>query len=309
MWLVGVIGLAAGLTLMVYVPSLEAVSRSLFWFAGFHLAGGIVLLGSLYATVGRRFGQKSNSLDFGWVPAWTLGPLLTAVVFLATAIAIQIAAPAWWPWATVLTLLAANAFAGHLVATSAARPDHAPLPLVDLLPAGGGLVLDGGCGAGRTCIAAARALRAATLVAFDRFDSGYIAGGGRALLDRNLRLAGLQDRVRVEQGDLTALPFAAASFDAAVSAHAIDHLGRAKETGLREIWRVLKPGSHFLLVVWVPGWTMFAVANLLSFSLTTSTAWHAMARRVGFTIIAAGDFNGHYFLLLEKPADADNQHD
>lgn len=309
MWLVGVIGLAAGLTLMVYVPSLKAVSQSLFWFAGFHLVGGIVLLGALYATVGRQFHRKSNILDFGWAPAWTLGPLLAAAVFLATAIAVQIAAPAWWPCAIALTLLAANAFAGHLVAASTARPDHAPLPLVDLLPAGRGLVLDGGCGAGRTSIAVARGLTAANVVALDRFDSDYIAGGGRTLLDRNLCLAGLEDRVRVQEGNLTALPFDAASFDAAVSAHAIDHLGRAKETGLREIWRVLKPGSRFLLVVWVPGWTMFAVANLLAFSLTTSSAWQAMARRVGFEIIDDGDFNGHCFLLLGKPADAEDRHD
>ena len=51
MWLVGVAGLAAGLVLMAYIPSLEAITHSLFWFAGFHLVGGIVLLGSLYATI------------------------------------------------------------------------------------------------------------------------------------------------------------------------------------------------------------------------------------------------------------------
>lgn len=309
MGLVGVAGLAAGLVLMVYVPSLKAVSQSLFWFAGFHLIGGIVLLGSLYATVGKRFHRRREGLDFGWVPAWTLGPLLAAIVFLGLAIALQIAAPAWWPGALLLTLLAANAFAGHFAAASTAKPDHAPLPLVDLLPNGSGLVLDGGCGAGRTSIAVARGLAGASIVALDRFDADYIEGGGRVLLDRNLRLAGVAERVRLQQGDLTALPFDSASFDAAVSAHAIDHLGRAKETGLREIERVLKPGGRFLLVVWVPGWTMFAVANLLSFTLTTRGAWQTMARRIGFEILDSGTFNGHCFLLLGKPASAEVRHD
>ncbi|MBS4097824.1 MAG: class I SAM-dependent methyltransferase [Sulfuricella sp.] len=309
MWLVGVTGLVAGLALMVYVPSLKAVSQSLFWFAGFHLIGGIVLLGSLYATVGRRFRQRADALDFGWAPAWTLGPLLAAAVFLAMALAVQIAAPSWWPSAVVLTLLAANAFAGHLVAASTARPDHAPLPLIDLLPNHHGLVLDGGCGAGRTSIAVARGLTGANVVALDRFDSDYIEGGGRALLDRNLRLAGVAERVRVQAGDLTGLPFDDACFDAAVSAHAIDHLGGATEAALREMRRVLKPGGRFLLVVWVPGWTMFAVANVLSFALTTRRAWHAMARRNGFEVLDDGSFNGHCFLLLGKPVGAKTRHD
>lgn len=308
MWLVGVTGLAAGLVLMAYVPSLDAIARSLFWFASFHLVGGIVLLGSLYATIGRRFHRRSDVLDFGWAPAWTLGPLLAAVVFLAVAVVVQIAAPSWWPCAVVLTLLAANAFAGHLAAASTARPDHAPLPMVDLLPAGRGLVLDGGCGAGRTSIAVVRGLAGASVVAFDRFDSDYIEGGGRALLENNLRIAGVADRVRVQQGDLTELPFDDASFDAAVSAHAIDHLGGAKEAGLREMCRALKPGGRFLLVVWVPGWTMFAVANLMSFALTTRGRWRAMARRVGFEIIEEGRFNGHGFLLLGKPAGPEDRH-
>lgn len=306
MWLVGVAGLAIGLVLMVYIPSLQAVSHSLFWFAGFHLVGGIIVLGSLYATIGRRIRRQPDALDFGWAPAWTLGPLLAAVALLAAAIAVQINVPAWWPVALVMTLLAANAFAGHLAAAATARPDDAPLPLVNLLPAGYGVVLDGGCGAGRTSLAVARGLTGARVVALDRFDSGYIEGGGRALLENNLRLAAAADRVQVQHGDLTDLPFDDSSFDAAVSAHAIDHLGNAKETGLREMWRVLKPGGRFLLVVWVPGWTMFAVASLMAFALTTRGAWRAMARRAGFEIIEDGSFNGHCFLLLGKPPGIEN---
>ncbi len=310
MGLVGIAGLAAGLVLMVYVPSLEAVSKSLFWFAGFHLVGGAVLLGSLYAAVGRRFRRRRGVLDFGWAPAFALGPLLAAVVFLAVAVAVQVAAPGGWPLAMALTLLAANSFAGHLAAASAAKADYAPLPLVDLLPDGRGRVLDGGCGAGRTSIAVARGLAGASVVALDRFDSDYIEGGGRALLERNLGIAGVADRVSVRQGDLTDLPFGDASLDAAVSAHAIDHLGDAGETALREMWRVLKPGGRFLLVVWARGWTMFAVANLLSFALAGRGAWRTMARRAGFDILDDGSFNGHCFLLLGKPADrADGRSD
>lgn len=308
LWLVGVLGVASGLALMIYVPSLKAVSQSLLWFAGFHLVGAVVLAGSLYIAAGRRRRQSTNALDFGWAAAWIVGPLLAAVVFLASAVAVQVAAPVWWPAAIGLSLLAANAFAGHLVTAASAKADHAALPLVDLLPQGRGAILDAGCGAGRTSIAVARGFSQASIVALDRFDSNYIEGGGRALLKRNLELSGVADRMRIQHGDLTALPFRDESFDAAVSAHAMDHLGSAAETGLREIRRILRPGGRFLLVVWVPGWTMFAVANVLSFRLAGRAAWQSMARRAGFDLLESGSFNGHCYLLLEKPAGCEHDH-
>jgi SAM-dependent methyltransferase len=139
------------------------------------------------------------------------------------------------------------------------------------------------------------------MTALDRFDADYIEQGGRALLARNLGIAGLSERVELQTGDLTDLPFAGGLFDGAVSAHAMDHLGRGKEQGLREIHRVLKPGGRFLMVVWVPGWAMFAVASLLSLGLTTKAAWRAMFKRVGFELHQEGSFNGHWFAVLEKP--------
>ena len=173
--------------------------------------------------------------------------------------------------------------------------------MVDLLSGPDDLVLDAGSGAGRTAIAIGRIVRNGRIVAVDRFDSNYIADGGRALLERNIALAGLADRVDVEHGDLTALPFKEGTFDSAVSAHAIDHLGRNKQRGLEEILRVLKPGGRFLLVVWVPGWTMFAVANLLSFFLTRPQRWRDMASEAGYELLDEGTFNGVWFLLLGRP--------
>jgi precorrin-6B methylase 2 len=81
------------------------------------------------------------------------------------------------------------------------------MPMVDLLSGESDLALDGGCGAGRTTVALGRALKKGRIVALDRFDSDYIEGGGRALLERNLRAR----RARRARGDqarrLTHLPF------------------------------------------------------------------------------------------------------
>ena len=121
------------------------------------------------------------------------------------------------------------------------------------------------------------------------------------MLERNLSLANLTSRVDIERGDLTALPFPDATFDAAVSAHAIDHLGAHAPDGLREMHRVLKPGGRVLLIVWVPGWTMFAVVNVLSFLLASRRSWRRMATDVGFAIADQGTFNGNWFAVLRKP--------
>jgi len=309
---VGIVGVAAGAILLVYVPSLKAVSSVLLLFAGFHLVGAAVVLGSIYVMGGdrvlprlrlRRFDHGSTGFDFGWAPAWTHGPWIAALVLLASAVAAEVAAPAYWPLALAGTLLAASLFAGGLITRATSRYDHAVLPMVDLVPEyrEASVVLDAGCGAGRTTIATGRALKRGRIVAFDRFDSDYIEGGGRILLERNLRHAGMSERVRIETGDLTALPFPDESFDAAVSAHAIDHLGPLKKEGLREIHRVLKPGGRFLLIVWVPGWTMFAVGSIVSFFLSSKRAWRGMAGCAGFMISDEGAFNGNWFALLQKP--------
>ncbi|BAV32910.1 SAM-dependent methlyltransferase [Sulfuricaulis limicola] len=314
MWLVGALGVIAGLVLMVYVPSLKPVSNVLFLFAGFHLVGAVVLAASIYVMAGRgifrRWSRRRNAnddaakYDFGWAPAWTLGPWIAALVMASATVAVYAAAPAWWPFAFLFTLLAASFFAGALITASSTRPDHAVLPMVDLLSGESDLVLDGGCGAGRTTVALGRALKKGRIVALDRFDSDYIEGGGRALLERNLRLAALDERVEIRQGDLTQLPFPDRTFDSAVSAHAMDHLGPQIIQGLSEMRRVLKPGGRFLLVVWVPGWAMFAIASVLAFFLTGKREWKQLTNRAGFQIRDQGHFNGFWFLLLEKPASA-----
>jgi SAM-dependent methyltransferase len=306
---VGIAGVAAGAALMIYVPSLRPVSSVLFLFAGFHLLGAAVLMASLYLLAGRRiidwlvpaFARDSGKFDFGWAPAWTHGPWIASLVLAATAVALQVTAPAWWPAAMVATLLAAASFAGGLITRSAGRFDHALVPGVDLLSGDDNLVLDAGCGAGRTTIALGRAFKKTRIVALDRFDAGYIEGGGRLLLEQNLQLAKMSGRVSIERGDLTALPFTDRSFDAVVSAHAIDHLGPQREQGLREALRVLKPGGRLLLIVWVPGWTMFAVANVLAFSLLAKRTWRRTAARAGLELCDEGMFNGSWFVLLRKP--------
>ncbi len=307
-WLVGIGGLAVGLALLLYVPSLQAVSRSILLFAAFHLIGGLILAASAYSLFlrdflrGRKRKAEPSGLDFGWRPEWMNGLALAALAVFAVAVAIVVAAPAFWPAAFALVLLAASFLAGNAIMRSFQSRDSVVLPMVRLLSSDHDLVLDAGCGAGRTTIALARVLGEGRVTAFDRFDADYIDDGGRALLEHNLKVAGLVDRVRIVAGDLTSLPFDSNHFDAAISTNVFDHLGADKQAALAEINRVLRPGGRFLMAVWTPSWAMFAVANLFSMLLTTRAQWRFRAEQAGLKVIDEGVFNFAWFVLLEKGA-------
>jgi SAM-dependent methyltransferase len=307
MWLMGLVGIVIGAGMMIYLPRLKIAAGSVLLFAGFHVLGAIVLLSSAWAAGARALIRRpgphatESAYDFGWGPGWMNGLAIAALVAATAAVVVQLQWPILWPAAFASVALAVLFLVGNQIMQGFRRVDQVVLPMVELIGGETDLVLDAGCGSGRTSIALSRILRGGRIVAVDRFDAEYIDDGGRALLDRNLRLAGLSDRVSVEVADLTALPFESGHFDAAVSTHVYDHLGKAKQAGLNEVFRVLRPGGRFLVAVWVPGWTMFAVANLFSLLLTSKCAWRAMADQAGFRRLDEGVFNGAWFLLLERP--------
>jgi SAM-dependent methyltransferase len=309
-WLVGAVGLVVGLALLIVVPSLHSVSRSILLFAGFHLIGGLIVLASAYSmflrTALRRWRPRARpvdeALDFGWGPEWMNGLALAALAAIAVAVAVVVAAPAWWPAAFALVLLAASFSVGNAIMQTFQSRDCVVLPMTPLLRSDHDLVLDAGCGAGRTTIALGKVLGQGRVIAVDRFDADYIEDGGRTLIDRNLKIAGLAGQVSVVRGDLADLPFDDDHFDAAVSTNVFDHLGGGKQKALEEVRRVLKPGGRFLMAVWTPGWAMFAVANVFSALLTRRAQWRTMAEAAGLRVVDEGAFNFAWFALLEKSA-------
>jgi SAM-dependent methyltransferase len=310
LWIVGIFGIAIGAAMMIFLPQLKIASTSVLLFAGFHVLGAIVLLASAWGAglrgVFRRWLRPApkDRIHFGWGPAWMNGLAVAALVALTAAIVIELQFPTLWPLALLAVAVAMLLLTGNQIMSGFQRMDQAVLPMVELFRGERPVILDAGCGAGRTTLALGRIVRDGHIVSVDRFDAGYIDEGGRAQLERNLKLAGLEERVTIEAADLTALPFAEGDFDAVASTHVYDHLGAAKQRGLDEARRVLKPGGRFLMVVWTPGWSMFAVANILSFFLTSKAAWRRLADRAGFRRLEEGVFNNAWYLLLEKPAGA-----
>jgi ubiquinone/menaquinone biosynthesis C-methylase UbiE len=110
-------------------------------------------------------------------------------------------------------------------------------------------VLDVGCGRGLLLLGAAQRLPQGRAVGIDLWNLSDLSGNARAATEANARALGVADRIEVVDGDMRAMPFADGEFDAVLSSLAVHNVyeGEGRETALREIARVLKPGGRVLL--------------------------------------------------------------
>ncbi|HVW40919.1 MAG TPA: class I SAM-dependent methyltransferase [Amycolatopsis sp.] len=109
-------------------------------------------------------------------------------------------------------------------------------------------LLDLGCGRGAVLIAAARRLSTGHAVGADLWSLDQSGNSPEATL-ANAAAAGVADRVEVRTADMTALPFADASFDVVTSALAIHNIpsSEMRYRAVDEAMRVLRPGGQLLV--------------------------------------------------------------
>lgn len=104
-------------------------------------------------------------------------------------------------------------------------------------------VLDAGCGRGLALIGCAKELTIGKAVGIDLW-AGHLSGNNPDAARANSIAEGVADRVEIETGDITRLPFSDAAFDAVISMTVIHNIpsqeGRVQ--AVREIVRVLPGG-------------------------------------------------------------------
>jgi ubiquinone/menaquinone biosynthesis C-methylase UbiE len=200
-------------------------------------------------------------------------------------------------WMLVLgafALWAAASFAA--VSTVLDFNGRGELPTQSFLKSGVGSVLDMGAGSGRSSIMVLEARPKATLVALDSFSQSYQSHfgsdrDGQERLASNFRIAGVDARASIRAADMRKMPFEPATFDAIVSAYAIDHLGsQGIGQALAEANRVLKPGGEFLLmVVHKDAWMKALYGPLLEHGGTRSAErWVQFLNAAGFEVREQG---------------------
>lgn len=129
---------------------------------------------------------------------------------------------------------------------------------------------------------------------------GLGAGSGRATV-------GVDDRVQIEVADMRTLPFAANSFDAAISVAAIDHLRWDDvEQALSEVARVLEPAGQLLIVsLDADGWVRIAMPWSLHGggfwgSSPNRERWRSVLDRCGFDVTEVGMKPATLYFLATK---------
>ena len=111
-------------------------------------------------------------------------------------------------------------------------------------------VLDVGCGLGLFLIGAAKRLSTGRAVGIDKWQQEDLSGNNAAGTLSNAMIEGVADKVEVHTGDARKLPFDDAGFDVVLSSMALHNIYNAgeRQTAVREIARVLKPGGRVLIV-------------------------------------------------------------
>jgi SAM-dependent methyltransferase len=309
-WKIGVVGILIAAVLYYYLPEYKGTSNVVAIFALAHLLiGGVVLISAYIITPERlryilfekRLLKKNEGkLYFGWSMGWMNLFWVVGLVFLISSCYVYLLDSSLIWLSILLFLFSVNLFIGNIVLRNSKKNDFLTLPYVDLLKSENDIILDAGCGSGRTSIALGKVMKNSKIIALDRFDADYIENGGKDLLKRNLAIAGIQDKVEITQGDVTELNFKDNYFDSAISSYMFDHLGKHKLTALNEVSRVLKPDGKFLLIIFVPNWATFAVFNALSFTLTSRNQWKKLFKQVNLQVLDEGAINGGVYYLLQK---------
>ena len=158
--------------------------------------------------------------------------------------------------------------------------------LADALSGVQGRVLDAGCGTGGLLAALQRTRPALALTGVE----GSAAAAARARRKSSAAVA---------CGSVNALPFADASFDAAIAADVLCHAAVDPSAALAELHRVLRPGG--LLVINMPAYAWLLSAHdrqVHNARRWTAPATRTALRGAGFAAVRAHYWNGLLLPLM-----------
>ncbi len=247
--------------------------------------------------------------DFGYSWPLTRGHFIVFLVFAS------VAALCYWRglrrWIAALTAgVAVWALAASLVMHYVIRITPPMTLSTELfLASNAGRVVDLGAGSGRATVMVLQARPNVTVTSLDRYTGYYgIDDNTPERLRRNAQVAGVEDRLQVEIGDMRKMPFKDGEFEAGLSVAAMDHLRRDDiPMAIAETARVLKPGGEFLFVTINSD---FWVHLMMPLSIhghggywgwrANEALWRQRFNDGGFEVVESGTRPAELYLLAKK---------
>lgn len=110
-------------------------------------------------------------------------------------------------------------------------------------------VLDVGCGRGLLAIGAAKRLKNGKVIGIDVWNPYDLSGNSPDAAKANVKLEGVADKVRIENGDAQKLVYPDNHYDVVVSSLVLHNIPEpdARVQAVREMLRVLKPGGRLAI--------------------------------------------------------------
>jgi SAM-dependent methyltransferase len=110
-------------------------------------------------------------------------------------------------------------------------------------------VLDVGCGRGLLAIGAAKRLKNGKVIGIDVWNPYDLSGNSPDAAKANVKLEGVADKVRIENGDAQKLVYPDNHYDVVVSNLVLHNIPEqaARAQAVREMFRVLKPGGRLTI--------------------------------------------------------------
>jgi arsenite methyltransferase len=208
-------------------------------------------MGDVQPNLRRHQGDYGVDGDFRVIPARWLAVIVAAITLALIALTVRNAVVGALVGAVVTGLLALWLIlfvSSYLRTTRVGKFEVWAGILSDLRLRGDERVLDLGCGRGALLLSAAKLLPRGRAVGIDLWRADQ-TGNSPDATRRNAEREGVADRVELNTGDMTQLPFADNSFDLVISNLALHNIPSTagRRAAIDEAVRVLRPGGRLAI--------------------------------------------------------------
>ena len=247
--------------------------------------------------------ETKEKFNFGWSAKWMNGYWIAGIIISIISLIFFIFSttnPIFTIFGILSLIFSIQLFGGNYIWRTSKSYDYMTLPYTDFL-GGNDYIMDACAGSGRTTLALSKIMKEGRIVCYDRYDASYIANGGMELLEKNLKIAGIEDKVEIVKGDITKIDIEDNTFDSVISTYGLDHIPyEDQRNAINEIFRIIKPKGKLLVEIFVPNIYTFLVGGLFIFKFTSRKKWREIFHENGFVLSDEGIINGGAYFLLEK---------